>query len=213
MFVAIGHVGAVSSNGTSVTTGGLTTTGASLLLAVVTTNTGTPGTLLDSLGNTWHGLTAKDNGTSQVQLWWCAPATVGVGQTFTVSGAAFPAISVAAFSGVNKSNPQDQENGATSMASATTAAGSVTPTQGNELIVVGAGSSTANVASIGSGYTLYDNQNFAGGTGDAAAVAYLIQTVAAASNPTVTFSSGAVPNSVVIATFRVAGPGMFLVFP
>lgn len=190
------------------------TTGASLLVLAVSYKEGVAPTISDSKSNTWTGLTAQENagGASSVRLYYVANPTVGTGHTFTAAGAGtFPALSVASYRNVLQSVPPfDQQSGAKSASASTLATGSVTPLFNNELLVAAVGAN-ANPVSIDSSFTTRGLENgsvnnFGCGLAD------LVQTVAAAVNPTWTINT-ATNLAVVIATFRAGGTGqMFAVF-
>lgn len=124
--------------GTAPTTGSLDTTGATLLVAVVT-YTGTVTGMSDSKGNTWTGLTAYANSgvTSRIYYVNSNTPTVGTGHTFTytASGGA-NVINVMAFSGT-AANPFDVENGNNSASAATIQPGSVTPSKDDNIVITG----------------------------------------------------------------------------
>lgn len=126
----------------------------------------------------------------------------GSSVTFSATGG-LGSTEFAAFSGVTAF---DQQNGASNGASGYTAqAGSVTPTANGELLVA-AGSFDQAISpfppTINLSYTITDSVQF--GSIYGSSMAYLIQTTAAASNPTWTMgSSGTFPAiAALIATFK-----------
>lgn len=137
----IAHAAAGSTNANNVTTTGVTTTGATFI-AIVVGALGTT-TITDSNSNSWTGLTQHTNtGNSAVRIFYSAGPTVGAAHTFTATGSGTgPAICVMAFDTVITSSPFDQQNG-----SATSATGSITPSQDGELIIVGASSDNSSAA-------------------------------------------------------------------
>ncbi len=191
------HTGQASSGGGAVTTSAMNTTGANFLVAAVGGFNGTNpiGSVTDSKGNTWNALTAHVNsGTNTVpsQIFYTINPTVGSGHTVTVGAAnTFPSICVAAFSGVDTTSPFDTVAGEGSAdnggsGSATLAVSSITPNQVNSLVIAAVAYISGDVASIDSGFTLLDDIPVSGGNCQGSAMAYLVQTSAAAAAPTFT---------------------------
>lgn len=210
-YAVVASTSAGSANTSSVTTAGIDTTGANLLVLVATTYAGGGPTPTDSKGNTWTPLTRRGAGDAEIQLWYCASPVVGSGHTFTLSGSTiYPALAVLAVSGAAAS-PLDQQNGQVANAGATCSPGSVTPTEDDELVVSGYSGYSQAISSIDSGFTLAASVAYNGNfltTG----VAYLIQTSAAAANPTWTLS-GSNFNVAAIASFKVAAAGGASIVP
>lgn len=111
--MAIAFVAAVSAgdpDGSSgVTTGAIDTTGANFLIASVSVGTVSTGTApTDSYDNEWVALSDNPNTvlSGSMRLWYAKNATTGTGHTFSraVNGAS---LSVAAFSGVDPTDPFD----------------------------------------------------------------------------------------------------------
>lgn len=178
------NVGAGSTDRNTVTTAGVNTTGADLLIAVVSDFGTSRAALSDSKGNSWAALTTTQLGTSGAcRIFWSKPSSVGSAHTFTATQAnSFPTVNVAAFSGVHAS-PVDQQNGATFSVVTTAQPGSLTPTQAGSLIIAG-------FTSDNQALTLAINQSFTIGSNipvssncERGALAYLIQGAAAAVNP------------------------------
>jgi hypothetical protein len=202
---------ALSATGNSVTTGAIDTTGADLLiLQLESFLSATEPTVSDSKGNTWTPLTAYGTGVNtRTRIFYSVNPTVGSGHTFTATGlSTFPSIVASAWSGADTATPFDQENGATIAASSTSAqTGSVTPSEDGELIIAAWGhdSATTGTPSVNGGFTLLEaapNNGQAFGI----AQAYLIQTSAAAANPTLSWTGGTA-GSTAIATFKAAAGG------
>ncbi len=206
--VAHGAAGALSSNNNGVTTAGINTTGANLIVVGVAAYGGGtfPGTLTDSLSNTWTILTPQNSGGSNYAvLYYCYAPTVGSGQTFTyTSSFSFPSIGVAAFSGAIAS-PFDQQNGAVAASGLTIQPGSVTPSVNNEVVLTVFSDGASGVSfSIDSGFTITDQlQKLNNGTNnqEGLGLAYIIQTTAGATNPTWT-AGGSSTMAATIATFK-----------
>jgi hypothetical protein len=169
----------IASAAAAGTTSAIDTTGADLLVAVV--SDGASPSISDSKGNTWIGLTEQNQFTINYgRLFYCQGGTVGSGHTFTGSGS----ISVLAFSG-SASSPFDVENG-TAASGQFINPGSITPSQANDILIAAVTTHTqATLISlaIDQGYTLGSIIQGAGGGPRGAALAYFIQTTAAAKNP------------------------------
>lgn len=193
-FSLISHTAAGSTNGgVSVVTGGITTTGANLIVVSVSYYA-TVATLTDSKSNTWTSLSTFTGSSFYTVLYYCYAPTVGAGHTFTFSGVTnYPVISVAAFSGA-ASSPFDQQNG-----SSTLSTGSITPTVANELVVSGL-TCSGSVSSINAGMTISDSLGYASGQSVGGGLAYIIQTAASAISPTWTATGSATASG--IASFK-----------
>lgn len=182
------------------------TTGSNLLIVLALAQPVTGVTVSDSKSNTWIPLTAQQNGVATgSQFFYSLSPTTGTNHTFTVDAAgAFPAVIVQAWSGAAAF---DDENGANQASGTSLQTGSVTPAENNELFVSGCGPGGGGTVTnaIDSSFIetddLDENANAAGG-----ALAYKIQTSAAAENPTWTATGGPGPaeRSAVIAAFTSA---------
>lgn len=215
-----------SSGASTYTTPSMDTTGASLLVLVVSYVATVTPTISDSKSNTWTALTAKSvSGQQSSRIYYAANPTVGSGHTFTVTGSSILSTGIAfAFSGITASSPFDQENGASLAGSGTTlSCGSITPSVNGELIIAGfsSGASSATlgqvaidprVTSVMAGATTIDT---VGGVSYMCSVAFGIQGTAAAINPQwVLTGTGINANATaVIASFKpsatVSGGGAF----
>lgn len=177
----VAHTGAGSSAGSTVTTSGIDTTGANfLVMAVALSLNSTGGAVSDSYGNTWAKLTNQANGSTNVEIWYAKAATVGTGHTFTLTQTgALPSLCVAAFSGVNTSAPFDKETGSTG-----NSPGSLTPANANSLCITACAVAVTggDPTTAGGTTAVLDTVGFTGNH-CALALAYLIQTTAAAFNP------------------------------
>lgn len=169
------------------TTGAIDTTGASFLCVSIsgTDYGGTGPAITDSKSNTYSPRTAPVfSGLYFTQIWYVANPTVGTGHTFTFTTAGVGLIMAAAFLGVAVTSPYDVENGTTGSAQ-TLQPGSITPGENDEvLITCSMGDASGNVPTVGSGYTIIESNALVGGVNPQGGMAYLIQTSAAASNPT-----------------------------
>jgi hypothetical protein len=187
------------------TTGAIDTTGANLLVVSVSQYNGTgAGTLSDSKSNTWTPLTAKV-GPSEAynRLFYCASPVVGSGHTFTSNSTGlFGAIAVQAWSGANAS-PFDVQNGATAGSGLTIQPGSVTPSQNNSLIIasVDPAGNAMSAYLIDNGFTITDSVNSGPGV-EGLAMAYLLQSTAAAMNPNWSWTGSSNDIAATIAVFK-----------
>jgi hypothetical protein len=156
---------AASNPGTpnTVTTAGVNTTGANLIVVMAGYDAGFSGTssaipvVTDNMGNgSYTGLPRQNSALGNAgNLFYFANPTVGSGHTFTLTGTnTFPAIAVAAFSNAS-SSPFDSQIGAGDAGSPSVnpVGGSVTPSSNNALIVTGCtyGAATATDATNISG--------------------------------------------------------------
>lgn len=216
----IGSVGGGSTNGNSVTTPGMDTTGATFLVAMVSNYSGGIPTFSDAYGNTWIPLTLQGSGGGHAygQLYYCAAPSVGAGHTFSASGTStFPTVTALAFS-ANKTLHLEQQAGAFTTdngGSTTVAPGSISPARSGELIISGATGSVSatSISSVSGGMTLPTSVASDGTTHVAGGIAYLFQTPGASINPTWTFGSAS--NQLVAAVASFAVPltaGMFSCF-
>lgn len=189
----------------NITSASIDTTGASLLVVVVSATASITPT--DSQGNTWTLAVEGTVSGRYVDIWYCANPTTNAAHTFSAASSfKTPAIAAYAFSGTLTSGVLDLTSHHDSGSSQTSwAAGSapVTPSQDGSLLF--AALNTAPVSStpaIDSGYSALGyyspsvtSQNM--GTG------YLVQTTASGSNPTFSWS-GSVDACGAVAVFKAA---------
>jgi hypothetical protein len=202
----------------TVTTGNTTSvdsTGCDLIVAVRSFYQAitTPG-LSDSKSNTWTDRTAYSSTNTRVIISyiWTGSAgfSVGASHTFTAgtSGASYPTLMVAGFSGAKTSaDPYTAESGANTGGATSLAPGSVTPSEDNCLLVTGmaGGNSTGTPGGV-TGYTIDQAIDFATtSAGRTGGLAHLIQTTAGATNPAWTFASEEA--AAAIAVFKAAAGG------
>ena len=168
-----------------VTTGSIDTTGADFIVIGLAVDDGYNDTPTDSKSNTWTQVANTYTNTNvRVRMWYSVPTSVGSAHTFTAPSSPIGTIFVVAFSGVAQTTPEDQISGANAFAS-TLKPGSITPTEDNELIVSIFGINSAGAPmSIDAGFTETDEQEFDSGVSYGGAAAYLVQTTAAAADPT-----------------------------
>lgn len=203
------------------TTASIDTTGASLLVAVCGGDPPASNfTVSDSKGNTWTALTeASGGGFPNGRMYYVANPTVGTGHTFTLGGTnIYAGIEVASFSGITSTSPFDQQNGVAGSAAdggtATAQPGSITPSENNELVVAGICVSDSSTVTINSGMTVAPGQiPYAGGSNPTIAIAYIVQTTAAAINPTWDGWAGTAGAAFTIASFKEGAAAATYVAP
>lgn len=212
--IAGAHIGQGSTDTNTFTTSSIDTTGCNFLVAAVGFFSAIA--LTDSKGNTWTPLTTITNttGNNSIRIFYAFNAIVGTGHTFTLTGASsFGAICVQGFSGVKTSSPFDQQNGATTVVSASLQPGSVSPSEDNELIVTGyTQSAIVGTMSIDSGFTITDQISVGSGAHFGSALAYIIKGAGTAGigvNPTWTNGGGIDQSAATIATFRQTSSSTF----
>lgn len=168
-----------TSGGTS---SAIDTSGADLLVINGVCNNGTGPTISDNKGNTYIlAVNSQSN-----FIWYCRGGVVGAGHTFTIAGAStFSIAQVTAWSGslaLSVLGPTNQAfNGG---AGATFQGGSVTPAATGSLVIAGLQSQPTGLVTIDSGFTITDQTTIVGGSHFGGGQAYLIQSPAAAVNPT-----------------------------
>jgi hypothetical protein len=211
----VSSVSAGSTAGATVTTGSIDTSGASLLVAVVSDYCGAgvnASTVTDSKSNTWTPLTEGVDTTdvTRCRISYAINPTVGSGHTFSTANGdlAYPTICVIAVSGAATSTPFDVQNidGDNNVSAINHTAG-VTPTTDGQIVIAGVCLGTTSAASIDGGFTLLESEAFDDSDHFAGALAYLIQTTATAANPTWTFTGSAAYAASAIATFKAAAGG------
>lgn len=190
-----------SPGGATVCSGsGISTTGATLLVAVNGTNAASCPT--DSQSNTWTAITNASGGgfggTSQI-CYVNNPSTSG-SHTFTCAGA-LCGVTVGAYSGTDTSGPLDTF----CAAGANKCAASVTPANSGSLIVAGTGGPFTAPLAIDSGLTIQQQVPGAGGVSYGSDFADLIQGAAAAIQPAWSDATG--PGGIGIALVAVFKPG------
>lgn len=186
----LGSVQGASTDGFSATTAGLDTTGAGALFAFIASQAFVPDPYLtDSKGNQWTrwGQGNASSTSVALTLWYCSPSTVGAGHTLTVTeqGQTFPAIHFLAFAcapilGLVNAAASAGGSGLTN----TFAPGSITPSASNAIVVTGLANSGGTPTSLTGGFTLDQATALVGSQHYGLGSAHLIQTTAAASNPT-----------------------------
>lgn len=199
----VGEAGALNS----VTTPSIDTTGANLITVITGeyVGGGTGSSITDSKGNTFTRRQYASSSPGQGTLWDCVNPTVGTGHTFTLNNNNYSTVFVAAWSGVDTGAGYDTSNQNTGTGSSIQT-GSITPANANSLVIAGYGSETTTsaTATIDSGFTILDQLAPVPGTTEGGGLAYLIQTSAAAVNPTWTLASGSSALSGMIAAYKAS---------
>ncbi len=194
--------------------GTMNATGATFLVAWVSQANLFPvgiATVTDSTSaNSWTALAPQSGGaTGDVAgclFYTLNPTVTSSMRVIATPGAANSGvgISVSAYSGAKVSGVFDQQNGTTSASTTvgTIQPGSVTPSEDSELVVTGF-TGVSEAATINSGFTITDAAAVAPGAAYANAMAYKIQTSAAAVNPTWSVVTPQVA-ATAIATFKAS---------
>lgn len=204
-YALIANTAAATSDTFAVTTGAINTTGANLIVIAVTDYVGLSAspTPTCNQGNTYVGLTGQEaSGFTHIRLWYLFNPTTNASHTFsspTTGQIRHPTILVAAFSGA-QSSPFDQQNGTTG--STPIAAGSITPSQDNELIISAVGFNATGGATVNESMSETNDVEYESGVNLAGVMAYKIQTTATAINPTWALSSS--ESAAVVASFKAA---------
>lgn len=161
----------------------------------------------DSYSNTYVQVAAPVTSGSfcRLSIWYCESPTVGAAHNWTVS-TQYGALSISVHSGTASSSSLDQHSGA---ATATTPAapGSITPTTANQLVIAGFGEDTIGLSDTISVNGGFSTPNTIQGTGFAiepVSLSYLLQTSAAAANPSWTYANSNAA-AAVIASFKTSG--------
>lgn len=205
-------VGQVKGNGNdNYTTGSMDTTGADLLVACFADAGGAVPTITDSKGNTWvlgRRAVPIDWGSS-IYYAWGTGLVVGTGHTFTFTKTdQFGSAQVFAFSGGQiATDPLDQTNQNHALTSTTMQPGSVTPTTDGQLVIAhDTWDNEASMATVDSGFVTPSYGDIGtGGVYLGSGSSYLIQTNAAAVNPTFTLPSTSHQYGVIV-TFKAMPP-------
>jgi hypothetical protein len=174
---------AKEGSSTAITTNAIDTTGATLIVICAAANNPGGVGITDSPGNSINFNGGTNTGTAtSMEIFWIVNPTTNASHTFTCSGFSFPSLAVLAFSG--SYGGAEKKTGANGSGSSTP--GSITPTSDNALLVTGVCDGSNVTGSISGGFTISDQ--IGGSTGQRVGAAYLIQTSAAAANPTWTIS-------------------------
>lgn len=197
----IGFAGAGAGiGGSSVTTSlnPINSTGATLIVFHVSRNTESC-TIGDNKGNIFTLIQSVTSGTMVSEIYYCIPpaGNTGINHYFTyqacVPPGATPSIDISIWSATNISSPVDEQNSASLSVAISGQPGSITPTVNNELVItaVNAGTSTS-APTISAGYSVSSSISFTASRHVASGMAYSIQTLATATNPTWTYGSSTI---------------------
>lgn len=196
-FAVVAHA---IKGGIGATSTGVDTTGANLLIVLIGALTfNTVNSVTDSKGNTWTAGPTLTGGTVDIFVYYCYGATVGTSHTVTVTmnASSQASFEFVALSGATTSSPVDQ-----SSTSGGPQPGSITPTVDNEIVITVAACQVggADVTAVDGGFTVLDHQ--AWNNYVAFSAAYLIQTTAAAANPTWSSTYPGFNSDVAIVSFK-----------
>jgi hypothetical protein len=204
-----------TTDSANVTTTGIDTSGADLLVVAAADNGAAP-TPTDNKSNSWTGLTSYSSANGgRIQLFYSKPTSVGSGHTFTITAGSFPAIAAIAFSGSASSSVFDVENGVGGLLGQSTAQpGSITPGSDNELLITAVclgGNLGGSTLAVDSSFTKATNGEVKGTSGVSygVSIAYLIETTATAKNPQWSGAPGATAGyySANIGSFKASAGG------
>ena len=212
----VAHVAAGSSGGTTVTTPNANMVGADFMFAALADLRSTTAVnISDTESNTYTNTSPayNDGSLSRIRGSYVGSPTVdsSVAASYTLTNS-FPSLALAGFSGVKASSFFDTQNGNHTTGSSTSLQpGSVTPSENGCLIVaaMAIGTVVTNVQ-IDSGFTLLDTIAFLNGNKFGLSIAYKVQLVAAAINPTWSWT---VSSSFASAGIYVFKPAMAPVLP
>jgi hypothetical protein len=177
-----------STNANSITSGAVNATGGDLITITVSVyDAGGARVISDSQSNSYSPvfISPPDDGVVLTQVYQCRGCSVSSSQTFTVTcTGCYPVMVVEVWSGSGVS-PVDQSSSATTGANTILAAGSITPTSDNQLVLIASGSNgTTVVWGVTSPYSppRYQQQSISGQC-VGLAVSDNVQTTATATNP------------------------------
>lgn len=202
----LAHAAATSPDSRNVTTSAIDTTGADMIIVTaISDNAGQ--VLTDNKGNSWTAAKTQNItsgfGNATVTLFMALSPIVGTGHTFSFSdaGVHYPALAVAAFSGINVSSALDQSASAMTGSATSLQGGSVTPSIAGELVISGLGDNVTATPGAVTQLTLLDSLAPVAFLSFGVGMAYEIQTTATPRNPTWSWT-GASNAAVINATFR-----------
>lgn len=195
-----------STNGSSVTTDPIDTSGCDLIVVSVT-SVSPAAAISDSYSNTWIGLTGQNSGNGSVRLFYCIAPTVGAAHTFSCSSGTAPEIGVMAF--VAGLSTFDAENGATQSSGTSLAVGSLTTASDEEIVVVAtADANSFGVRGIDGTMLCQADADFLVGGQHYTSVTYCgIQHAAGVISPTVTMTNSTFRAAVIAAFTSTNGAG------
>ena len=182
----VSHMYGLTTDHDTVTTSAGSCGGANVITAVVTMYSKDPGTVAisNTSGSVWHlAVSNFPSGGDGVAIWYTDAKALSGSETVTGTlSTSYLSIYAECHSGGPVSGALDQT--ATGVASgANCQSSSITPSQANTLVIAGA--SSATTLTIDSSYTMTDNSGGVGGTSEGGGIAYLLQTAASATQPTI----------------------------
>ena len=194
-FLIAQSAGSTDGGTTTTTTAAIDTTGAKLI-AVSCTGFGQIPTLSDSASNTWvTTLTEADSGSVRQHTRYVINPTTSASHTFTLAAVAAsgPSLAVAVFSDGSGTPVFDAAATVGTGTSSTASASSLTPAVDNSIVIAGVGAldSISSISNTNGDFIIPTNGkvSFSGGAHLGVAIAYLIQTTAAAADPDWTLAS------------------------
>jgi hypothetical protein len=187
-------------------TSSINTTGADLIVVEVSHyNAATP-SFSDSKSNSWQQIGAFTQGAVTTSLYFSLGPTVGGAHTFSATaGGCYPAINVLAFSGSPGSGSYDQVSHATAASATSLAAGSITPSVSNSLIIATLGTDGGSSQTISVG-TVQENAPWVNNVNEGSSTAYDEQSTAAAINPDWSWT-GAANAAAIVVSFEPGSSG------
>ncbi len=208
------HCAAQASALSTATAGPVDTTGATLIVCIVGNIAGVSAiTCTDTNGsgsiNTYTGLTEFVGSASRsMNIFYKYSPTTSTTHSFLGAGVniGYPGIAVLVFSNT-PTTPYVSESAGGTSGTATVQPGSITPSNANNLLVVGAYGDGANPQTIDSSFTKTDALATSAGTFESIAGAYLLQSSATAQNPTWTCNANAAAYLALMAEFKQNGAG------
>jgi len=201
------------ANGGSVT---INTTGADLIVVFVGGYNAGPkqGPTENKSNGAATALTAQNstgtNNEAYCQFFYWKNPTVGTSHTFTLGGTGcYSSFEVTAWSGSHLTAPFDTETGSSLAGPANVnnvSIPSVTPSQVNSLVLVGAcpSAGSAGTATISAGWTISDQTPYTGGTNEGSICGYIVETSIVAASPNIAWTGNASSYACASAVFKPA---------
>jgi len=184
-----------TNGGTTAAINTATGTNNFIVISVGSDRTASPPNVSDSATNTWYLAAAKIDGGNfgQSRLYFCVNCNTSATHTFTVTGTnQYISFEVASFSGMSTAPFDPSALSSGNCGSCTTVQfGSITPANNNSLVISAinpTSTSTTTSMSINGGFTVIEQVQHASGLNYGSGIAYLVQTTAAAANPTWTIT-------------------------
>lgn len=177
------------------------TTGANLLLVVLTWYTWHSRTFTDGNSNSgWTTLTGYGTNNPKIEIRYVLnPSTVGASHAFSIDTVSTGSIAAYAFSGVGAYESVTGRDGGTATSHTTNA---LTPSVNGSLLVAGAGFIPASTESGGGTYIDLQQVNYSAGNGWGLVTSHYIQPTAASSEET--YSGSSVERALTLACFTPA---------